>query len=87
MLRAESAGLPGTLVGAKFVQKPKRSLLRVGLNLVPQLFSNNRIMLAFEGFTLVDRYAAIDAIGQKVIEITALEVAYLRYFFAALLIF
>ena len=44
-------------------------------------------MLAFEGFTLMDRYAAIDAIGQKVIEITALEVAYLRYFFAALLIF
>ena len=32
-------------------------------------------MLAFEGFTLMDRYAAIDAIGQKVIEITALEVA------------
>ena len=31
-------------------------------------------MLAFEGFTLVNRHAAIDAIGQKVIEITALEV-------------
>jgi len=49
-------------------------LCQFDLNLVPQLFSNDGFMLAFEGLTLMHGHAAIDAIGQKVIKITALEV-------------